>query len=105
MGNDDKVYIGESGNGKGTFAKQLIKKGEEIIEFNGPILKLKDLPSPYDAVEDHYVQIGDGLYMGPSGKEDDLINHSCNPNSGLIMNSGKVVLIAIKDIYQGEEII
>src|SRR3989338_2788914 len=100
----NKFYIGESINGKGVFAGRLFRNGEKIIEFQGQILKLQDLPNPYDAVEDHYVQIGEGLYMGPSGKEDDLINHSCDPNSGLVIEDGEVALVAIRDIKAGEEI-
>ncbi len=42
--------------------------------------------------------------MGPSGKLDDYINHSCNPNSGLIIKNEKVNLIAIKNIKNGKEI-
>lgn len=98
------ISTGKSRNGKGVFAERFIKKGEEIIEFHGQIFKFQDLPNPYDAVEDHYVQIDEGLYMGPSGKEDDLINHSCNPNSGLVIKNAKVALIAINDIRRGEEI-
>lgn len=103
MGNENKTYVGESGNGKGVFAKGLIKKGEQIMKFHGQILELQDLPDPYESVEDYYVQIGNKLYMGPSGKEDDLVNHSCNPNSGLFKDK-KIVLVAIKDIKKGEEI-
>lgn len=99
-----KIYQDKSRNGEGIFARQLIRKGEEIIEFHGPRLKPSDLPVPYDSVEDHYVQIGAGLYMGPSGEGDDLINHSCNPNSGLVIKDWKIILIATKDITGGEEI-
>lgn len=91
-------------NGKGVFTKRNLIKGEKIIKFAGKIFRRNELPSPYDLVDDHYVQIGRNLYMGPSGKLDDFFNHSCNPNSGLRINNKIVWLIAIKNIKKGEEI-
>ena len=42
--------------------------------------------------------------MGPSGRIDDLINHSCAPNAGLRFTSDGVFLVAIRNIDRGEEI-
>jgi len=42
--------------------------------------------------------------MGPSGGLDDFFNHPCNPNSGLKIQNGKAILVAIKNIKSGEEI-
>lgn len=42
--------------------------------------------------------------MGPSGKLDDYVNHSCDPNSGLVINNINVILIAIRNIKKLEEI-
>ena len=42
--------------------------------------------------------------MGPSGRIDDLINHSCSPNAGLRFAANGVFLIAIRPIGPGEEI-
>lgn len=82
----------------------MIGKGQVIIEFHGKIYNYKELPSPYNNVIDHYVQVGKELYMGPSGDLDDYINHSCDPNSGLRISANKVSLISIRKIYAGEEI-
>lgn len=41
--------------------------------------------------------------MGPSGDTDDFFNHSCAPNAGLKID-GKVFLIAIQNIANGDEI-
>lgn len=53
---------------------------------------------------DRYIQVGEDKYLGPSGDFDDFINHSCDPNSGIQIKGKKVVLLAIKDIKQNEEI-
>ena len=92
-------------DGAGAFASRNFKKGEKIIDFNGPRVPYKQMPSPYSEVDDHYVQIGKKLFMGPSGGIDDYVNHSCDPNSGLIIKGKKVFLIAIRNIKKGEEIV
>ncbi len=91
-------------NGKKVLALKDIEERSKIMSFSGPILKGEELPNPYSSVEDHYVQIGENLYMGPSGKEDDFINHSCNPNAALIIDKNNIYLKAIKKISKREEI-
>lgn len=86
------------------FANKDFLKGEEIIEFKGKLFTFKSLPTPYNEVDDHYVQIDNDLYMGPSGGLDDFFNHACDPNSGLKIDEKKVILIAIKSIKTGQEI-
>lgn len=98
------LRLGRSSVGKSVFANKNFKKGEKIIEFKGKLFTSEQVPTPYNEVEDHYVQIDKDLYMGPSGGLDDFFNHSCNPNSGLKVRSKRVILIAIKDIKKGEEI-
>ncbi len=44
------------------------------------------------------------MYVGPSRDLDDFVNHSCNPNSGIKVTNRKVILIAIKNIQEGQEI-
>jgi len=98
------LILGQSNNGKAAFANKDFKKGEEIIEFKGKLFTYEQLPTPYDEVEDHYVQIDKNLYIGPSSGVDDFFNHSCNPDSGLKIKGKRVILVAIKDIKKNEEI-
>ncbi|OGG45583.1 hypothetical protein A2673_01055 [Candidatus Kaiserbacteria bacterium RIFCSPHIGHO2_01_FULL_50_13] len=58
MENENTIYVSDSKNGKGLFSGRLIKSGEKIIEFHGPKKRMQDLPNPYSAVDDHYVQTG-----------------------------------------------
>ena len=90
--------------GRSVFANKDFRKGEKIIEFKGKFFTYEQVPTPYEEVEDHYVQVGKNRYMGPSGKLDDFFNHSCGPNSGLKIGGKRVILVAIKDIRKGEEI-
>lgn len=98
------LILRQSRLGRAVFADRNYKILEEIIEFRGELFSDEQLPIPYNKVEDHYVQIGKNLYMGPSGGLDDFFNHSCNPNSGLKIENNKFTLIAIRNIKKGEEI-
>jgi len=102
MNND--FYLGDSLGGKGVFSKKNFFVGDFIMDFGGKIYQLEDLPKPYDTVDDHYMQIDDTLYLGPSGAFDDFINHSCDPNCGVQINGEKVQLLAIKNIAVGDEL-
>ena len=72
--------------------------------FDGPLLRQKDLPRPLPPEEDHYLQIGLDEYLGPSGRLDDLINHSCNPNASVSISEAGASLVAIRYIHPGEEL-
>ena len=90
--------------GKGVYSKVGFKKGEQIIEFSGELVQKKSIPKNIPCEKDYYMQIDLDFYLGPSGKADDYINHSCKPNSGLIFTDKEIYLIAIKDIKKNEEI-
>jgi len=39
-----------------------------------------------------------------SGGLDDLVNHSCSPNTGILSRNGDVYLVSLRDIQAGEEL-
>jgi len=96
--------IGENHLGKAVYAAVPFVKGSVIVEFKGPRLHKSFLPVLMAGPKDRFVQIDAVHYMGPSGGVDDLINHSCDPNSGLRFANDGVFLEAIRDIAVGEEI-
>ena len=98
------LLLSESKTGKSIVANRDFKKNEYIVEFCGKLFTCKQLPTPYNGDDDHYIQIESDLYIGPSGDLDDFVNHSCNPNSGIKVTNKKVVLITIKNIQKGQEI-
>jgi|SRR3989344_854766 len=89
---------------KGVFVLKNFRKFEKIADFSGKILMGYQIPKITKPKDDRFVQIGESKYLGPSGKIDDFFNHSCNPNSGLVIKNNKVVLVAIKNITKGEEV-
>lgn len=91
-------------HGKGTFTKEVIKKGEIVFVKNGHVLSndekySKSVIDCYWPISDNYV-LG-AMYEDECDKVKLFINHSCDPNCGLMgLNSG----IAMRDIKEGEEI-
>lgn len=93
-----------SDKGAGVFAAQILHAGSEVLRFSGPVLSTADVPFPIQPEDDHYLQIGPETYLGPSGAEDDLVNHSCDPNCLVRIDDWGAVLIALKDIPVDTEI-
>jgi SET domain-containing protein len=73
-----------------------ISKNSPIIEFQG---ELKNVP-----FNEHDLQIGNNLYLKPTGGLIDYIRHNCNPNSYLYIIGKRVFLYSIWEIKAGKEI-
>lgn len=96
--------VGESHLGKAVFAAQPFIEGDRLIEFTGRRFRAARVPSLMRGQSDRFVQVTPEHYMGPSGRIDDLVNHSCAPNAGLRFADSGVFLVAIRDIAAGEEV-
>jgi len=91
------IYVRESPqHGRGVFAAQAIEAGTMLMVFHGPLLRRAELDP-----QDYHLQIGDDLYIGPSGLPDDFVNHSCTPNAGFADGH---TLTALRNIPIHEEI-
>jgi len=99
-----KLILQECPNGVGVFAGEGISAGEEILTFLGPLIERRDMPEIHSQNEDYYLQVGDDLFLGPSGWIDDYINHSCDPNSGVVIEGHVSKLVAVQNIRRGDEI-
>ena len=99
-----KLILQECPNGVGVFAGEKISAGEEILTFLGPLIERRDMPEIHSQDEDYYLQVGDDLFLGPSGWIDDYINHSCDPNSGVVIEGKVSKLVAVQNISRGDEI-
>jgi hypothetical protein len=99
-----RLTVGENHLGQAVFAGQAFARGDAIVRFTGRRFRADRIPSLMRGRSDRYVQVTPDHYMGPSGRIDDLINHSCAPNAGLRFASDGVLLVAIRDIAPGEEI-
>lgn len=101
----EKLILKAGANGTGVFTILPIQKGEKILNFEGELIprspRTENLLIPED---DRYIQVGIDLFIGPSGKIDDHINHSCNPNTGVMIINNTAKLLAIKNIQPDEEL-
>ena len=95
----DRIRVGDCCFGKGVFARSIIRKGEEILRFAGPLINLEEAIAK-GARQCDPLQIGPRLYVDIQAPGY-LVNHSCAPNAGI---RDDVRLIAIADIIAGEEI-
>ncbi len=96
--------VHETHLGKAVFAAAAFAEGDTLIQFTGRRFRADQVPSLMRGRGDRFVQVTPDHYMGPSGRIDDLINHSCAPNAGLRFTETGVFLVAVRAIPQGEEI-
>ena len=87
-------------HGLGVKAGENIKVGELITRFSGPI-KFQINKNKRDALSHpDWVGIKKDHWMD-TARPQKFLNHSCNPNASV---KGKVSIVAIRDIKEGEEI-
>lgn len=96
--------VGNNHLGKAVFADSAFAEGKTLIEFTGRRFRADQIPSLMQGRADRFVQVTPDHYMGPSGRIDDLVNHSCAPNAGLRFADDGVFLVALRAIAPGEEI-
>ena len=94
-----KLVIRQGVAGRGVFAGEVIPAHTKFLRFTGPLLRYEQTTPQTLAL-----QIGPDLYLGASGSFDDCVNHSCEPNAGLVIVGTTVDLMALRDIQSGEEI-
>ena len=93
--------VGEHGHG--SFALEAIPAGEVVAAFGGYVVTGEQLPDFDEGRVSRSIQIADDLYLlaAPEVEDGDLVNHSCDPNCGLV---GQTVLVAKYDLESGEEL-
>lgn len=100
MGPRDRVRVGPARFGLGVFAARAVRAGEVILSFTGPRFSGAALEArgfrpgyPLQVERDVFVELDlPGV----------LVNHGCDPNTGL---TGALELIALAAIAPGEELL
>lgn len=93
-------------HGKGLFSIRPIKKDEVIVIRSGHIIGTETLHKYKNIIRDSELQILDDFYLAPLSHAEfsavmTFVNHSCEPNLGLL---GNVVFVAMKDIKRNTEL-
>lgn len=93
-----------SDKGNGVFAIEPVLRGSFLVEFRGAFVEAKDIPFPLPPEDDQFLQVGPGLFLGPTDAIDNMVNHSCEPNAAVGFNYYRAYLFALRDIAEGEEV-
>ena len=107
-----RIQVRKSGvHGKGVFARKPIAQGERVIEYVGEVISWPEAlrRHPHDPSQpDHtfYFHVDDAHVIDGNvgGNASRWINHACEPNCTADDSSGRVFLVALRDIEPGEEL-
>jgi hypothetical protein len=91
------------GKGWGSFAIEPIGKGETVVGFGGWVVTREVLETMIPDRQHRSIQVDENLYLvsADTPEPGDMLNHSCEPNCGLV---GGTLLVAMRDIAPGEEL-
>lgn len=96
----EKTYATGKGKKRKLFAKNAIKKDEEIFSVKGPIITYSSPPDM--RIGYRWLGVGKNRWMIPSADNPWFsIRHSCSPNVGI---KGKSSVVAMRTIKPGEEL-
>lgn len=87
----------------GVFATEPIEAGTTVAAFGGIVVDGAELRALGDNVCHHALQIDDDLFLAsvPPYDPADYVNHSCDPNCGIV---GGVLLVTRRAVAAGEEL-
>jgi uncharacterized protein len=91
------------GKGWGSFALEPIRAGATVAAFGGWIVPRTVLGELSEERQGRSIQVDDDLYLvsAETPEPGDMLNHSCEPNCGLV---GQSLVVAMRDIAPGEEL-
>ncbi len=89
--------------GLGVFAVEPIPAGTTVAAFGGYVVDGEALAELPQQRRSYSIQIDEDLYLASPEDPDpgDRVNHSCEPNCGIV---GCVLVVAMRDIAAGEEL-
>ena len=89
--------------GWGSFAVEPVLAGETVAAFGGWVVSGATLEGLGADRQSRSIQVDTDLYLvsGETPEPGDMLNHSCEPNCGLL---GQLQLVAMRDIAPGEEL-
>jgi uncharacterized protein len=95
----DSIYVAQCDLGRGVFAGRDFAAWDEILRFSGPRISFAEALAKGEK-QANPLQIDDEEYLDiePPGV---FVNHSCEPNAGIVEDR---VLVALRPILRGEEI-
>jgi SET domain-containing protein len=97
------VRLPAGAKGMGVFAREPIPAGTTVAGFGGCVVDGQELGRLDEVVRTHALQIDDDLFIvsEPPFDDADYVNHSCDPNCGIV---GSVLLVTTRAVESGEEL-
>lgn len=98
-----KLLVKRSSAGLGLFAGEAIPKGSCVIEYVGRVLSQEESETSKSR---YFFEISKKKTIDgkPKINKAGYINHSCRPNCETKIRSGRVFVMAIRPIKEGEEL-
>ena len=98
-------------HGRGAFAARQIRKGTRVAEYIGERISTAEADRRYDddAVDRPHVllfAVDDDTVIDAAvgGRDAHFINHCCDPNCETEVRDGRVFVVALRTIREGEEL-
>ncbi|MCU1428102.1 MAG: hypothetical protein JWL83_2102 [Actinomycetia bacterium] len=89
--------------GLGIFATDAITAGTTVCGFGGCVVERAEFDTLDEDLRTHSIQIDERLYLVslPPYAPADYVNHSCEPNCGIV---GTCLVVTMRDVAAGEEL-
>lgn len=97
--------VKKSKNGFGIFAKKDFLEKYTLFEIKGRIISCDVEDDLDEETRSNTFRFDEDKYLSPKGEIADFLNHSCEPNSGVVKKNKKLFLVAISDIKKGDELV
>ena len=94
-------------HGLGCFAAVRLLKGSRIAEYTGERITRKEAMRRMRRFSGNRIsELGADCYIDGNvdGNQTQYINHSCDPNSDVVVMGGALIIFALREISPGEEI-
>jgi hypothetical protein len=97
-------------HGKGVFAKRPIRKGTQVIEYDGDIITVDEADEIGIKTEKGHSHTmfftvdKNRVINGNTGGDAKYINHSCDPNCETVQYGDKIMVEALRSIPKGQEL-
>lgn len=99
-----KIRKSKPGTGLGLFALQNIQKGEFILEYTGNKISTAVADTMKDSRYLFEIDNNWTIDGSPRSNTARYINHSCEPNTEAEIDDGRIMITAVRDIKESEEL-
>lgn len=94
----------ESRIGLGLFAARAFSRRDVIIRITGRVVHYQLLWDRGGTFMNNCIRFGPETYLDPGEGVGRYVNHSCEPNAGIVKRANQLFLIAANDIRRGDEL-